>query len=81
MATTAAPLPYTPAAFSQGRMDFAWEQLSEAERDQAYADWAREEKTNGCTGGTSSRAWKLATAATRPGTAAAVRKASGPPMQ
>ncbi|MPN33972.1 hypothetical protein SDC9_181464 [bioreactor metagenome] len=31
--------------------------------DQAYADWAREEKANGCTGGTSSRAWKLAKAA------------------
>lgn len=32
-------LPYTPTNFSQGRMDFAWEELSEAERAQAYVDW------------------------------------------
>lgn len=30
---------YTPTSFSQGRMDFTWEELSEAERAQAYADW------------------------------------------
>lgn len=32
-------LDYTPAPFSQGRMDFAWEELTEEERAQAYADW------------------------------------------
>jgi tRNA (guanine-N7-)-methyltransferase len=32
-------LEYTPAPFSQGRMDFAWEELTEEERAQAYADW------------------------------------------
>lgn len=32
-------LSYTPTAFSQGRMDFAWEELTEEERQQAYADW------------------------------------------
>lgn len=32
-------LPYAPAAFSQGRMDFSWEELTAAERTQAYADW------------------------------------------
>ena len=30
---------YSPTAFSQGRMDFAWEELTEAERAQAQADW------------------------------------------
>jgi tRNA (guanine-N7-)-methyltransferase len=30
---------YTPTSFSQGRMDFAWEELTDAERAQAYADW------------------------------------------
>jgi tRNA (guanine-N7-)-methyltransferase len=33
------PLDYHATSFSQGRMDFAWEELSDAERDQAYADW------------------------------------------
>ncbi|MBK8049392.1 MAG: hypothetical protein IPK16_21110 [Anaerolineales bacterium] len=33
-------LTYTPASFSQGRMDFSWEELSEADRAEAYADWA-----------------------------------------
>ena len=32
-------LDYGPTHFSQGRMDFAWEELSESERAQAYADW------------------------------------------
>ena len=31
---------YSPTSFSQGRMDFTWEELSEADRAQAYADWA-----------------------------------------
>lgn len=39
MAETAGPLSYTPTAFSQGRMDFAWEELSAEERARAYADW------------------------------------------
>lgn len=38
-AETHVALPYTPTSFSQGRMDFAWEELDEAERAQAYADW------------------------------------------
>ena len=33
------PLAYNPTSFSQGRMDFSWEELSEEERRQAYADW------------------------------------------
>jgi tRNA (guanine-N7-)-methyltransferase len=40
---TAAPpkplLDYHATSFSQGRMDFAWEELSAEERRQAYADW------------------------------------------
>jgi len=32
-------LDYGPTHFSQGRMDFAWEELSDSERAQAYADW------------------------------------------
>jgi len=32
-------LEYQPTYFSQGRMDFAWEELSEVERTQLYADW------------------------------------------
>lgn len=32
-------LEYTPTSFSTGRMDFAWEELSDAERAQAHADW------------------------------------------
>jgi tRNA (guanine-N7-)-methyltransferase len=32
-------LDYQLTSFTQGRMDFAWEELSEAERAQAYADW------------------------------------------
>ncbi len=33
-------LPYSPTSFSQGRMDFTWEELSAEDRAQAYADWA-----------------------------------------
>jgi len=33
------PLNYHATSFSQGRMDFAWEELTEAEHRQAYADW------------------------------------------
>ncbi len=33
------PITYSPTSFSQGRMDFAWEELSEAESAQLYADW------------------------------------------
>lgn len=37
---TAKPLlDYHSAPFTQGRMDFSWAALSEAERRQAYADW------------------------------------------
>ena len=32
-------LTYNPTSFSQGRMDFSWEELSAEERQQAYADW------------------------------------------
>lgn len=32
-------LEYNPTSFSQGRMEFAWEELSAEERAQAYADW------------------------------------------
>lgn len=32
-------LTYNPTSFSQGRMDFTWEELSEEDRRQAYADW------------------------------------------
>lgn len=32
-------LEYSPAPFSQGRMDFAWEELTDEERSAAYADW------------------------------------------
>jgi tRNA (guanine-N7-)-methyltransferase len=32
-------LHYHATSFSAGRMDFAWEELSEEERRQAYADW------------------------------------------
>jgi tRNA (guanine-N7-)-methyltransferase len=32
-------LDYHATSFSQGRMDFAWEELSDEERRQAYADW------------------------------------------
>lgn len=32
-------LDYHATSFSQGRMDFAWEELSDAERAQLYADW------------------------------------------
>lgn len=34
------PLTYNPTAFSQGRMDFTWAELSAEERARAYADWA-----------------------------------------
>jgi tRNA (guanine-N7-)-methyltransferase len=30
---------YNQTSFSQGRMNFAWEELSEEDRRQAYADW------------------------------------------
>jgi tRNA (guanine-N7-)-methyltransferase len=30
---------YAPTTFSQGRMDFAWEELTDADRAHAYADW------------------------------------------
>ncbi len=33
------PLDYHATSFSQGRMDFAWEELTDDERAQAYADW------------------------------------------
>ncbi len=32
-------LDYHATSFSQGRMDFAWEAISDAERAQLYADW------------------------------------------
>lgn len=32
-------LDYSPTSFSQGRMDFNWEELSDEERARAYADW------------------------------------------
>ncbi len=38
-AAGSAGLHYNPTSFSAGRMDFAWEELSEAERRQAYVDW------------------------------------------
>ncbi len=38
--STPSPLDYNPTTFSQGRMNFAWEELSDEERAQAYADWA-----------------------------------------
>mgnify|MGYP002371266325 CR=1 FL=1 len=39
MPHSAAPLIYNLTSFSQGRMNFAWEELSEEDRRQAYADW------------------------------------------
>ena len=39
MAENVSPLSYNPTSFSQGRMDFTWEELSDADRAQAYADW------------------------------------------
>jgi len=33
------PLTYHATSFSQGRMDFAWEELTPEERARAYADW------------------------------------------
>jgi tRNA (guanine-N7-)-methyltransferase len=39
MAEQPAPLSYNPTSFSQGRMDFTWEELSEEDRRAAYADW------------------------------------------
>ena len=38
-AAPASPLDYHATSFSQGRMEFAWEELTPAERAQAYADW------------------------------------------
>lgn len=32
-------LDYNPTSFSQGRMDFTWEELTDEERAKAYADW------------------------------------------
>ncbi len=32
-------LDYGPTSFSQGRMEFTWEELSDEERARAYADW------------------------------------------
>jgi len=32
-------LDYNPTSFSQGRMDFTWEKLTDDERQQAYDDW------------------------------------------
>lgn len=37
--TNPTPLDYHATSFSQGRMDFTWEDLTEEERQQAYADW------------------------------------------
>ena len=39
MSESPTPLTYNPTSFSQGRMDFAWEELSEEDRRQAYVDW------------------------------------------
>jgi len=39
-AKSASLLDYHSTAFSSGRMDFSWEELTEEERQQAYADWA-----------------------------------------
>jgi tRNA (guanine-N7-)-methyltransferase len=39
MKQPAAPLTYNPTTFSQGRMDFAWEELTDDDRVRAYADW------------------------------------------
>jgi tRNA (guanine-N7-)-methyltransferase len=36
---TPSTLAYTPTTFSQGRMDFAWEELTDDDRVQTYADW------------------------------------------
>ena len=32
-------LDYSPTSFSQGRMDFAWEELTPGQRERNYADW------------------------------------------
>jgi tRNA (guanine-N7-)-methyltransferase len=37
--STPPTLTYTPTPFSQGRMDFAWEELTDDDRVQTYADW------------------------------------------
>lgn len=34
------PLDYHATSFSAGRMEFEWEELSDEDRQQAYADWA-----------------------------------------
>lgn len=39
MRDTTPPLSYHPAAFSQGRMDFTWDELTPEERQRAYAAW------------------------------------------
>ena len=45
-------LDYHATSFSQGRMDFEWEELSETEIEQAYADW---EAGKGLIGGNPTR--------------------------
>lgn len=40
LSTPQSPLDYTPTTFSQGRMNFTWEEMNDEERAQAYADWA-----------------------------------------
>lgn len=37
--STPPTLTYAPTTFSQGRMDFAWEELTDDDRVHAYADW------------------------------------------
>lgn len=39
MSVEPSPLDYHATTFSQGRMNFTWEELSEEARQQAYADW------------------------------------------
>lgn len=39
MTQNATSIAYNPTSFSQGRMDFTWEALTDAERARAYADW------------------------------------------
>lgn len=40
MTQSTTTLVYNPTSFSQGRMDFSWEELTDEERARAYADWA-----------------------------------------
>ena len=39
-ATQSINLTYHSTSFSQGKMEFTWEALSDEERAHAYADWA-----------------------------------------